>query len=64
MKGAEQELTNNNYKLEMNELIESEPEEYQPDLEDLCRNERESSAEKLSDKLNALFDRETSLETS
>lgn len=28
MKGAEPDLTNNNYKLEMNELIESDPEDY------------------------------------
>lgn len=34
MKGSEPELLNNNYKLEMNELIESEPEDYQPDVED------------------------------
>ena len=34
MKANDQELTNNNYKLEMNELIESEPEEYKPDSPD------------------------------
>lgn len=34
MKGAEPDLTNNNYKLEMNELVESDPEDYQPDIED------------------------------
>lgn len=38
MKGAEPELTNNNFKLEMNELIESDPENYQPDNEDPSRN--------------------------
>ena len=65
MKGAEPELTNNNYKLEMNELISSEPEEYQPDLEDLVANERESAADLLSDKLDGLFsERDDSLQTS
>lgn len=34
MKGAEPDLTNNNYKLEMNELVDSDPEDYQPDVED------------------------------
>lgn len=31
VKGADKELTNNNYKLEMNELVESDPEIYAPD---------------------------------
>ena len=34
MKNENFDLTNNNYRLEMNELIESEPEDYQPDIED------------------------------
>jgi hypothetical protein len=44
MKGTEPELTNNNHKLEMNELIESEQEEYQPDSENILPNERGSVA--------------------
>jgi hypothetical protein len=62
MKGTEPELTNNNYKLEMNELIDSEPEEYQPDLENIMPNERGSVAGLFSEQINSLFtDRDKSL---
>ena len=65
MKGTEPELTNNNYKLEMNELIESEPEEYQPDLEDILSNERGSAAGLFSEQINSLFsERDKSLQLS
>ena len=65
MKGTEPELTNNNYKLEMNELIDSEPEEYQPDLENIMPNERGSVAGLFSEQINSLFtDRDNSLQLS
>jgi len=59
MKGAEPELTNNNFKLEMNELIESDPENYQPDNEDPSRNWRRSND--LFSDTSDLFTREASL---
>jgi len=62
MKGAEPELTNNNFKLEMNELIESDPENYQPDNEDPSRNWRRSND--LFSDTSDLFTREASLQAS
>ena len=59
MKGQEPELTNNNHKLEMNELIESDPEDYQPDNEDNALRNRRGS-EMFSDSSD-LFARENSL---
>jgi len=61
MKGGEPELTNNNYKLEMNELIESDPEDYQPDLERSPPKQYASLADFLSDTEEMYGEREQSL---
>jgi hypothetical protein len=64
MKGADIELCNNNYKKEMNELIESSPEQYQPDSEDLASDEREDTRDPLSLDLSDLFSDDESLQGS
>jgi len=64
MKGTDIELCNNNYKKEMNELVESSPEVYRPDSEDLTSDEREDTRDPLSLDLSDLFSDDESLQGS
>jgi hypothetical protein len=64
MKAAEPELTNNNYKLEMNVLVDSDPEDYQADLDMTPPRRHATTAEFLSDSSEWFGRRETSLQAS